>query len=160
MQAKVAPTKFEIEAPADVNEDINAKLLALGAQDKLSDAMGIAGKFERNTGLKNTRNELIASLVDGVEDEEAVASTTKDAKKIWDKMVSETMRRNVVESGIRIDGRQTDEIRHIWLEVGVAPRVHGSTIFTRGETQAFVTATLGTDRDAQHVDFVRTIHSH
>ena len=70
--------------------------------------MGIAGKFERNTGLKNTRNALIEALVDGVEDEEEVASMTKDAKKIWSKMVSETMRRNVVESGIRIDGRQTD----------------------------------------------------
>ena len=153
LQAKVNPTKFEIDAPADINEDVKAKLMELGAQDKLNDAMGISGKHERNSGLKNTRNGLIEGLVAGVEDEDEVASITKDAKKIWDKMVSETMRRNVVESGIRIDGRQTDEIRHIWLEVGVAPRVHGSTIFTRGETQAFVTATLGTDHDAQHVDF-------
>ena len=127
--------------------------MELDGQDKLNDAMGISGKHERNSGLKNTRNGLIEGLVAGLEDEDEVASITKDAKKIWDKMVSETMRRNVVESGIRIDGRQTDEIRHIWLEVGVAPRVHGSTIFTRGETQAFVTATLGTDHDAQHVDF-------
>jgi polyribonucleotide nucleotidyltransferase len=115
--------------------------------------MGISGKFERGTGLKNARNGLIDSLVDGVEDADEVESLTNDAKKIWDKMVSETMRRNVVESGVRIDGRSTDEIRHIWIEVGVAPRVHGSTIFTRGETQAFVSATLGTARDAQHVDF-------
>ena len=153
LQAKVNPTKFEIDAPADINADVKAQLMELGAQDKLNDAMGIAGKHERNSGLKNTRNGLIEGLVAGLEDEDEVASITKDAKKIWDKMVSETMRRNVVESGIRIDGRQTDEIRHIWLEVGVAPRVHGSTIFTRGETQAFVTATLGTDHDAQHVDF-------
>lgn len=152
LQAKVAPIKFEVEAPADINEEVKAALLGLGAQEKLNDAMGIPGKHERNSGLKNTRNALIEALVDG-EDEETVASMTKDAKKIWDKMVSETMRRNVVESGIRIDGRQTDEIRPIWIEVGVAPRVHGSTIFTRGETQAFVTATLGTEVDAQHVDF-------
>jgi polyribonucleotide nucleotidyltransferase len=152
LQAKVAPIKFEVEAPADINEEVKAALLGLGAQEKLNDAMGIPGKHERNSGLKNTRNALIEALVDG-EDEETVASMTKYAKKIWDKMVSETMRRNVVESGIRIDGRQTDEIRPIWIEVGVAPRVHGSTIFTRGETQAFVTATLGTEVDAQHVDF-------
>jgi polyribonucleotide nucleotidyltransferase len=152
LQAKVAPIKFEVEAPADINEEVKAALLGLGAQEKLNDAMGIPGKHECNSGLKNTRNALIEALVDG-EDEETVASMTKDAKKIWDKMVSETMRRNVVESGIRIDGRQTDEIRPIWIEVGVAPRVHGSTIFTRGETQAFVTATLGTEVDAQHVDF-------
>ena len=153
LAALVNPTKFEIDAPADLNEEVKGKLMALGVQDKLNDAMGISGKFERGTGLKNARNELIAGLVDGEEDADTVASMTKDAKKIWDKMVSETMRRNVVESGIRIDGRQTDEIRHIWMEVGMAPRVHGSTIFTRGETQAFVTATLGTARDAQHVDF-------
>lgn len=153
LQAKVGPEKFEVAAPADLNEEIKGKLMDLGAQEKLDAAMGISGKHERNSGLKNTRNDLIEALVDGVEDEELVASMTKDAKKIWDKMVSETMRRNVVESGIRIDGRQTDEIRNIWVEVGVAPRAHGSTVFTRGETQAFVTATLGTEHDAQHVDF-------
>jgi len=153
LAAKVNPTKFEINAPADLNEEVKGKLMELGAQEKLNDAMGISGKFERNSGLKNTRNELVEGLVAGLDDEDTIASMTKDAKKIWSKMVSETMRRNVVESGIRIDGRQTDEIRHIWMEVGMAPRVHGSTIFTRGETQAFVTATLGTERDAQHVDF-------
>jgi len=153
LQAKVNPTKFEIDAPADLNEEVKAKMLELGGQAKLDAAMGISGKHERGAGLKSARNELIEALVDGVEDEEMVASMTKDAKKIWDKMVSETMRRNVVESGVRIDGRKTDEIRPIWIEVGMAPRVHGSTIFTRGETQAFVTATLGTEVDAQHVDF-------
>ena len=153
LQAKVAPVKFEVPVPADVNAEVKEKMLGFGAQKTLDEAMGISGKFERGTGLKNARNGLIGSLVDGVEDADMVESLTNDAKKIWDKMVSETMRRNVVESGVRIDGRSTDEIRHIWIEVGVAPRVHGSTIFTRGETQAFVSATLGTARDAQHVDF-------
>jgi polyribonucleotide nucleotidyltransferase len=153
LQAKVAPVKFEVPVPADVNAEVKEKMLSFGAQKTLDEAMGISGKFERGTGLKNARNGLIGSLVDGVEDADMVESLTNDAKKIWDKMVSETMRRNVVESGVRIDGRSTDEIRHIWIEVGVAPRVHGSTIFTRGETQAFVSATLGTARDAQHVDF-------
>ncbi len=153
LQAKVAPVKFEVPVPADVNAEVKEKMLGFGAQKTLDEAMGISGKFERGTGLKNVRNGLIGSLVDGVEDADMVESLTNDAKKIWDKMVSETMRRNVVESGVRIDGRSTDEIRHIWIEVGVAPRVHGSTIFTRGETQAFVSATLGTARDAQHVDF-------
>ena len=153
LQALVGPEKFEVAAPADINEDVKAKMLELGGQAKLDAAMGISGKHERGTGLKSARNELIEAVLGGETDEDAIASITKDAKKIWDKMVSETMRRNVVESGIRIDGRQTDEIRPIWIEVGMAPRVHGSTIFTRGETQAFVTATLGTDVDAQHVDF-------
>ena len=94
---------------------------------------------------------MIDAVLAGEEDEETIAAITKDAKMTQDKMVSET-RRNVVESG-NSDGRQTDEIRLIWIEVAMAPRVHGSTIFTRGETQAFVTATLGTEVDALHVDF-------
>lgn len=153
LQALVGPEKFEIDAPADLNEGVKAKMLELGGQVQLDAAMGISGKHERGAALKSARNELIDAVLDGETDENAIASITKDAKKIWDKMVSETMRRNVVESGVRIDGRKTDEIRPIWIEVGMAPRVHGSTIFTRGETQAFVTATLGTEVDAQHVDF-------
>ena len=62
------------------------------------------------------------------------------------------MRTKVATEGIRIDGRQTHDIRHIWIETGVAARAHGSVVFTRGETQGFVTATLGVDRDAQRID--------
>ena len=50
------------------------------------------------------------------------------------------MRKSVAETGIRLDGRRTDEIRDIWVETGVAPRAHGSAVFTRGETQGFVTS--------------------
>lgn len=153
LQAKVKPEKFTVPDTSELNEEVKASLLGMGMKDKLDAVMGISGKHERNSALKTTRDELIAGITAGVEDTDAVAAMTKDAKKIWEKMVSETMRRNVAYSGVRIDGRQTDEIRPIWIKVGVSPRAHGSTIFTRGETQAFVTATLGTERDAQHVDF-------
>ena len=153
LQAKVNPEKFTVPDASELNEEVKASLLGMGMKDKLDTVMGIAGKHERNSALKTTRDELIAGITAGVEDTDAVASMTKDAKKIWEKMVAETMRRNVAYSGVRIDGRQTDEIRPIWIKVGVSPRAHGSTIFTRGETQAFVTATLGTEKDAQHVDF-------
>jgi len=153
LQAKVNPEKFEIAVPAEVDSSIKEKMLALGMVEKLDNAMGIAGKHERNSGLKEARNSLIEGLLEGVEDEGEIATLTAEGKNIWSKMVAETMRRNVVESGVRIDGRATDEIRPIWIEMAVAPRVHGSTIFTRGETQAFVTATLGSNKDAQHVDF-------
>ena len=62
------------------------------------------------------------------------------------------MRDEILERGRRLDGRKFDEIRAIWSEVGVLPRVHGSTVFTRGETQALVTCTLGTAEDQQKIE--------
>ena len=76
-----------------------------------------------------------------------------DAKTTWSKLLSSEMRGKVVREGVRIDGRATDEIRDIWIEMSIAPRAHGSTVFTRGETQGFVTATLGVASDAQRIDF-------
>ncbi len=64
------------------------------------------------------------------------------------------MRVEVLEKGVRLDGRKFDEIRPIWTETGVLPRVHGSVVFTRGETQALVTCTLGTADDEQKVEHV------
>jgi polyribonucleotide nucleotidyltransferase len=64
------------------------------------------------------------------------------------------MRDEILDRGQRLDGRRFDEIRAIWTEVGVLPRVHGSSVFTRGETQALVTATLGTAEDQQKIEMV------
>ena len=64
------------------------------------------------------------------------------------------MRDEALERGKRLDGRRFDEIRPIWVEVSVLPRVHGSAVFTRGETQALVSATLGTEDDAQKIEMV------
>jgi polyribonucleotide nucleotidyltransferase len=74
------------------------------------------------------------------------------ASDVVDKIVKTEMRKRVIDQGIRIDGRATDEIRPIWCEVGLAPRAHGSAVFTRGETQAFVAVALGTEDDAQRID--------
>ena len=64
------------------------------------------------------------------------------------------LRDEVLERGVRLDGRRFDEIRPIWIETSVLPRVHGSAVFTRGETQALVTATLGTADDQQKIETV------
>ena len=64
------------------------------------------------------------------------------------------LRDEVLEKRVRLDGRKFDEIRPIWSEVGVLPRVHGSAVFTRGETQALVTVTLGTSDDQQKIETV------
>src|SRR5205085_8385956 len=62
------------------------------------------------------------------------------------------LRDEILNKGVRLDGRKFDQIRPIWIETGVLPRTHGSAVFTRGETQALVTCTLGTDDDAQKIE--------
>ena len=71
----------------------------------------------------------------------------KDVKQALEDLKYEYMRRMITHEGRRIGGRKTDEIRSISSEVGLLPRAHGSALFTRGETQALVTVTLGTGRD-------------
>ena len=77
-----------------------------------------------------------------------------DAKAIFKELKEKVLRDEILERGKRLDGRRFDEIRPIWIEVGVLPRVHGSAVFTRGETQALVSATLGTEDDAQKIETV------
>ena len=75
-----------------------------------------------------------------------------DAKAIFKELKEKVLRDEILERGQRLDGRKFDEIRPIRIEVGVLPRTHGSAVFTRGETQALVTATLGTADDQQKVE--------
>ena len=78
--------------------------------------------------------------------------TVGDVKEAFKAAESRVMREMILDDGRRLDGRKTDEIRDIWTEVDYLPRVHGSAVFTRGETQALVMVTLGTGRDVQAVD--------
>ncbi|HLT48463.1 MAG TPA: polyribonucleotide nucleotidyltransferase [Rubricoccaceae bacterium] len=78
--------------------------------------------------------------------------TQADVKNAFKEAESRVMREMILDEGRRLDGRRTDEVRPIWSEVGYLPRVHGSAIFTRGETQALAQVTLGTGRDVQAVD--------
>jgi polyribonucleotide nucleotidyltransferase len=80
--------------------------------------------------------------------------TLSDVKEAFKAAESRVMREMILDEGRRLDGRKTDEIRDIWTEVDYLPRVHGSAVFTRGETQALVMVTLGTGRDVQAVDQV------
>src|SRR2546426_1763069 len=114
----------------------------------LSEAMRIRGKVENYDRVDEVLEELIASLPEG-EVERKV-----EAKQIFKELKEKVLRDEVLERGIRLDGRKFDEIRPIWAEVGVLPRTHGSVVFTRGETQALVTCTLGTAEDQQKVEHV------
>lgn len=80
--------------------------------------------------------------------------TSKEIRQAVSAVESEVMREMILSDGRRLDGRRLDEVRDIWCEVGYLPRVHGSAIFTRGETQVLASVTLGTSRDVQAVDQV------
>ena len=152
LQAKAGKEKREVPPAPQADEAVAAKVAEL-ENGTLLEAMSITKKHERSAGLKAARNAVIAQLVDGIDDEDEVARITKEAKTAWSKLVSKTMRKRVTDQGVRIDGRATDEIRDLDVQVGVAARTHGSALFTRGETQAFVSATLGIEMDAQRIDW-------
>ncbi|HEX6463553.1 MAG TPA: polyribonucleotide nucleotidyltransferase, partial [Vicinamibacterales bacterium] len=116
------------------------------AYGPLADAMRIKDKLE-NYG---TVDEVLADLVASIPEEEV--ERRSDAKAIFKELKEKVMRDEALERGKRLDGRQFDEIRPITVEVGALPRTHGSAVFTRGETQALVTATLGTAEDQQKVE--------
>jgi polyribonucleotide nucleotidyltransferase len=152
LQSKVGKEKFILPEKPKGDEDIHQKMLALGSEAALTSALGIEGKHERGAGLKAARTEIIGKLLAGV-DGEQVEYTKKEAKNSWEASLRHLMRTRVATEGIRIDGRATDKVRKITIETSVAPRAHGSVFFTRGETQAFVTATMGVSADAQRLDF-------
>ena len=85
---------------------------------------------------------------------EAEPARKADAKAIFKELKEKVLREEVLERRVRLDGRKFDEIRPIWTEAGVLPRTHGSAVFTRGETQALVTCTLGTADDQQKIEHV------
>lgn len=116
---------------------------AFGAQIK--EAYQITDKMQRYTRL----GELRSAAVEQLSSEEVDAD---DVKAVFSKLEKTTVRQSVVAGEPRIDGRDTKTVRPIQVEVGALPKTHGSSLFTRGETQAIVVATLGSARDAQMID--------
>ena len=112
----------------------------------LTEAMRIRGKLENYDRVDQLLEDLVASLPEG-EVERKV-----EAKQIFKDLKEKVLRDEVLERGLRLDGRKFDEIRSIWTETSVLPRTHGSAVFTRGETQALITCTLGTAEDAQKIE--------
>jgi polyribonucleotide nucleotidyltransferase len=110
--------------------------------------MRIQDKLENYASVDKVLENLVASIPEGE------VERRTDAKKIFKGLKEKVMRDEILERGQRLDGRRFDEIRPIWIELGVLPRVHGSAVFTRGETQALVSATLGTEDDAQKIETV------
>jgi polyribonucleotide nucleotidyltransferase len=113
---------------------------------KISEALHLAGKLNSYSRLDEIAEEIVASVP---EDE---TGKREQAAKIYQHLMEKIFRHETLDDKRRPDGRQFNEIRPISTEVGMLPRTHGSAIFTRGETQALVTATLGTADDEQRMD--------
>jgi len=113
--------------------------------ERLRDAYAIADKKQRQVELSTIRQEALDTLADNEMELYVAPAVLKDLER-------EIVRGSIIESGKRIDGRSVESVRSIAAEVGVLPRTHGSGLFTRGETQAMVTTTLGTGQDEQIVD--------
>ncbi|HAE90243.1 MAG TPA: polyribonucleotide nucleotidyltransferase, partial [Idiomarina sp.] len=117
------------------------------AEAGIGEAYRITDKAERYGKIAEVKQAMIEQLV--AENEEA---DTDEAGKIFHDVEKDIVRSRILAGEKRIDGRDPDMVRAISVATGVLPRTHGSALFTRGETQALVTATLGTDRDAQMID--------
>jgi polyribonucleotide nucleotidyltransferase len=114
----------------------------------LAEAMRIEDKLENYATVEKVLADLVASIPEGE------VERRTEAKQIFKDLKEKVLRDEILDRGQRLDGRRFDQIRPIWIETGVLPRVHGSAVFTRGETQALVSATLGTEDDAQKIETV------
>ncbi|MCH4248705.1 polyribonucleotide nucleotidyltransferase [Acinetobacter populi] len=133
-------------APAH-NEELREKLKQ-AFEAKISDAYTIAEKQDRYAALDALHAEAVAQFVP----EEDVDGIADEVDFLFEDLKYRTVRDNILSGKPRIDGRDTKTVRQLDVQVGVLPRTHGSALFTRGETQALVTATLGNTRDALMVD--------
>ncbi len=115
---------------------------------EITSAYGIADKVSRQDKLAQVREQIVSSVASVDAGEEELAEIKKAIKGVE----RDVVRGRILEGESRIDGRGTRTVRPITIRVGVLPRTHGSALFTRGETQALVTTTLGTGRDAQIID--------
>jgi polyribonucleotide nucleotidyltransferase len=134
--------------PAKADEIVESEVKTL-AEEKMKAVIGIGlGKEEYNAKIKEIKDAAIASLEEQEKDEAFIS----EAKGLLSQIEKDELRNMILTQKRRIDGRSPVDIRDIWTQVGYIPRTHGSSIFTRGETQALVSVTLGTKRDEQNVD--------
>ena len=147
LQKEIGKEAWEYEAiPTD--HDLSTQILNL-SESKLNEAYQISDKATRQGQLKEIRLEAEAKILDENPEKEYGSSEIKDELKSIEKNI---VRTRILEGQPRIDGRDSKTVRDINIEVGLLERAHGSALFTRGETQAIVAATLGTERYSQIVD--------
>ena len=140
----VGKEKWAFEAPKR-DERIDARVKEVGLS-KVIEACNIAEKHPRYDRFSEIKKEVVAELAGEFPEQEG------DIKSAYEDLRYNTMRAQVLDDKRRVDGRDYKTVRPIAIEVGLLPRVHGSSLFTRGETQGIVTTTLGTRQDEQKID--------
>ncbi|MBW1645197.1 MAG: polyribonucleotide nucleotidyltransferase [Deltaproteobacteria bacterium] len=143
MQRQVGKAKREVTPPQPNEELVAVVVEKFGT--RFPQGLEISDKLERRDYFSELKAEIAAAL----EEREIPAD---DLGAVFEEQLSRAIRNQIREQKIRIGGRKVDEIRPIECEVGLLPRVHGSALFTRGETQALVASTLGTSSDEQKID--------
>ncbi len=147
--AEAGKPKWDWSAPSTDEGLISTLRTAIGEQ--LAGAFQVRDKLERKDAISKVKKAILEAIAPQAE---ANAWAAGDLSKEFGEQEYQTMRNSVLKTKKRIDGRGLADVRAISSKVGVLPRVHGSSLFTRGETQAIVAVTLGTARDGQIIDSV------
>jgi polyribonucleotide nucleotidyltransferase len=141
---KAAKPRWRFDPTAGRDPDLEARVRSLATQ-KLAAALTTHDKQARAAAVGRVFDEICGALA-------LDESKRGQARAVFEAIEAAEVRRLIVERGIRVDGRKVNEIRPISIEMAYLPRAHGSTLFTRGETQALVSATLGTKSDEQKIE--------
>ena len=147
VEAGTKPSTWEAPAKNDVL--ISALKEAIGP--RLGEAFQVRDKLQRRDAISAIKKDVFEALAGRVA---AEGWNPAELSKEFGELEYSTMRNSVLDTKVRIDGRALDTVRPISVKTGILPRTHGSSLFTRGETQAIVTITLGTARDGQVIDAV------
>jgi polyribonucleotide nucleotidyltransferase len=133
----------------EIDEALQSRIAEL-TDLRIAEAMQVADKASRNELLAALRAEVQLTLAEDFPEAEEIIS------KLLSKSEKAAMRRQIIENGVRSDGRGPDDVRQITSETGLLPRAHGSALFTRGQTQALAVATLGTQQDEQRIESINS----
>ena len=138
--------EYKVEDKTDpIYEELDKEIKSIYAQE-IESAFKISDKIERNGKL----NEILNNAIEKLDDDDE--TKTDMINNSIHSLQKDIVRNSILDGNPRIDGRDTKTVRDISVEIGVLPKTHGSAVFTRGETQALVVTTLGTDRDSQIID--------
>ncbi|KAF0152950.1 MAG: polynucleotide phosphorylase/polyadenylase [Ignavibacteria bacterium] len=138
-------TKMEV-VPKTLDENLVTDVNTLAFEKFEAIVASVLAKEERYKANQDLHDEVVAALAEKYPEQEKVIG------QILHDMEKDLMRKRILEEGLRLDGRNTKQIRPITCELGILPRVHGTALFTRGETQSLTTLTLGTKQDEQIID--------
>jgi polyribonucleotide nucleotidyltransferase len=144
-KASVGGPEADYSLMVDYQDDV-MQAVTETAESRLREALAVTVKAERRSQLVQIEGDVSEQL------SERFAEREDEIKAAIRSLSKKLVRRRIVQEGVRLDGRGPEEVRPIWVQVGVLPRVHGSAVFTRGETQALSIATLGMQRMEQMVD--------